>query len=72
MPSDDPTATPEVLYGDDTHSGIKPAYSPDGSRIVFGCSGHLCLMDADGSHVVTLLEAPGGVSFNHFAWGPTP
>ena len=72
MPAHDPTATPEVLYGDDTHSGIKPAYSPDGSRIVFGCNRHLCLMDADGSNVVTLMEAPEGVGFNHFAWGRAP
>ena len=72
MPSHDPSATPEVLYGgDDAHHGIKPAYSPDGLRIVFGCEGSICLMDADGSNVVVLMDVPG-VGFNHFAWGRTP
>lgn len=60
-----------MLYGDETHNGIKPAYSPDGSRIVLGCDGKLCLMDADGSNVVVLLDVPG-TNFNHFDWGVTP
>jgi Tol biopolymer transport system component len=72
MPADDPDATPEVLYGDADHNGIKPAYSPDGSRIVFGCDGSVCLMDADGSNVGTLVQFQGGIPFNHFAWGVTP
>ena len=70
-PADDPDATPVVLYGDDDHHGIKPAYSPDGSRIVFGCDSKLCLMDADGSNVIVLVDH-GGYALNHFAWGRTP
>ena len=62
---------PRTLYGDDSHTGFKPAYSLDGSRIVFGCDGNLCLMNADGSKVVTLV-GPVGFELNHFAWGATP
>ena len=46
-----------------------PAYSPDGSSIVFGCDGKVCRMNADGSDVVDLFQAPG-VELNHFDWGP--
>ncbi len=70
VPADDPTAPPEILYaGDGKRAGIKPAYSPDGSAIVFGCSGKLCRMDADGRNVETILEVPGR-ELNHFDWGP--
>jgi Tol biopolymer transport system component len=68
VPANDPTAAPVVLYGDHGHDGFKPAYSPDGSRIVFGCGAAMCLMNADGSHVDKLLVAPG-VQLNHFTWG---
>ncbi len=54
--ADDPTATPEILYGDSSHPGYKPTYSPDGSGIVFGCNGNICRMDADGSNVVVLVR----------------
>jgi Tol biopolymer transport system component len=67
VPADDPTAKPTTL-----HSGYKPAYSPDGSRIVFGCDGNLCLMNADGSNVVTLAHVAGQDELNHFAWGVAP
>jgi len=69
VPADDLNAKPVILYAaDDAHAGIKPAYSPDGSRITFGCMGPLCVMDADGTNVATLVEVPG-TELNHFAWG---
>ena len=68
VPADDPAAKPVRIYGDAEHTGFKPAYSPDGARIVFGCDGNLCLMNADGSKVVTLV-GPVGFELNHFAWG---
>ncbi len=71
VPANDPAAPPTTLYGDAEHTGFKPAYSPDGSRIVFGCDGALCLMNADGSDVVVLAQS-AGVELNHFAWGVTP
>ena len=69
-PADDPTATPEVLYGDSTHAGYKPTYSPDGSSIVFGCDGNICRMDADGSNVVVLIGDVPGQELNYPTWGP--
>jgi Tol biopolymer transport system component len=69
IPADDPSANPEVLAGDAEHGYYKPAYSPDGSGIVFGCDGNVCRMNADGSTVVEVLRVPG-VDFNHFDWGP--
>lgn len=71
VPADDPSATPEVLYpADATHAGFKPVYSPDGSRIAFGCKTGLCLMKADGSNVVVVTETKGGGEVNHFDWSP--
>ena len=69
MPSNDPTATPDVLVPASAHFSYKPAYSPDGSSIVFGCNDRLCVANADGSNVTVLVEVPD-VNFNHFAWGP--
>lgn len=66
MRTDDPTATPELLY---RGSAYKPTYSPDGSAIVFGCDGRLCRMGADGSDPHTLLSVPGW-ELNHPDWGP--
>jgi Tol biopolymer transport system component len=67
VPATDATATPELLPGEG--SGLYPAYSPDGSSIVFGCDGRVCRMNADGSDLVVLFEALG-VELNHFDWGP--
>ncbi len=69
VPADDPTAPPDYLYGDIEHDAFKPAFSPDGSRIVFGCGLPICLMDSDGSNVSVLVQAPN-VEMNHPAWGP--
>jgi Tol biopolymer transport system component len=69
VPADNPNSTAEVLAGDASHSVYKPAYSPDGSSIVFGCDGKVCRMKADGSDVMQLVQAEG-VEFNHFDWGP--
>lgn len=69
VPADDASTTPDVLYpGADGH-GIKPAFSPDGRSIVFGCSRAMCRMDADGSNVRSILTIPGE-ELNHFDWGP--
>jgi TolB protein len=56
--------------------GVKPVYSPDGSTILFVCSGPatqdeedgLCLMSADGTGVRELVDDPNA-SENHTAWG---
>lgn len=70
IPADDATAEPIILAGDATHGYYKPAYSPDGSSIVFGCDSRLCRMNADGSDVEVLFEVEiPGVELNHFAWG---
>jgi Tol biopolymer transport system component len=72
VPSDNLDARPEVLYpSGPTQDGYKPVYAPDGSRIVFGCEGRLCVMDADGSNVEVLVSA-SGTFLNHFDWGSTP
>ena len=72
LPSDDPTATPEVLYGGvPGQLGYKPTYAPDGSRIAFLCEGRVCTMKADGSDVRVVVSVPG-VELNHVAWGITP
>ena len=75
MPSDNPEATPEVLYDSggpgSRHFAAKPAYSPDGKWIVFGCDGKLCVMEADGTNVRALFSAPN-FEVNHIAWGITP
>lgn len=48
---------------------FKPAYSPDGLRIAYGCGNALCVMNADGTDQMKVISAPG-YNLNHFAWGP--
>ena len=71
VPADDADAQPTVLYAPPGGGlgAAKPTSSPDGGRILFGCSMAICVMDADGSNVVELLRVPGS-ELNHFAWGP--
>lgn len=60
-----------VIRGGRDQASFKPVYSPDGRRIVFGCQGRLCVMDADGSNVVE-LHHEDRVEMNHFDWGVSP
>ena len=60
-----------VIHGDRDQASFKPVYSPDGGRIVFGCQGRLCVVDADGSNVVELYNEDR-VEMNHFDWGVSP
>ncbi len=56
--------------------GWEPAWSPDGRRIAFGSSSggqgfHLCVMDADGSHVRQLSPPAGNrLGLVQPAWSP--
>jgi Tol biopolymer transport system component len=70
VPANDASAEPVVLYSPPGGGpgAAKPTYSPDGSRVLFGCSMAMCLMDADGSNVAELLRVPAA-ELNHFAWG---
>ncbi len=64
---------PVLLLGstDDLH-GFKPDYSPDGSRIVFGCAldhrttEDICVMNADGTEVQQVIDDP--TNDNHVVW----
>ncbi|MBA2719316.1 MAG: PD40 domain-containing protein, partial [Chloroflexi bacterium] len=64
-----------LLRATQTVGGFKPVYSPDGSRILFGCVGMngrddeaACVMDADGSNVAILVDDPEW-NENGFSWG---
>ena len=73
----DGSREPIVLFpGTSTRAGFKPVYSPDGTRILFGCLGveggtddDACVMNADGSDVHVLVDELGEDE-NHFSWGP--
>jgi TolB protein len=75
VPADDATATAEILAGAVSQGGYlglyKPAYSPDGRSLVFGCDGRLCTMAADAPEPTVLVDVPD-VELNHFAWGLAP
>jgi TolB protein len=61
-----------LLATDDRFHVFKPDYSPDGSRIVFGCLDRverqedICVMDADGSDVQKVTDTPEFE--NHPVW----
>ncbi len=68
MPVVDSKAIPAVVYARADDFAFKPAYSPDGASILFGCHESVCLMNADGSNVSVLVSVPDA-HLNHFAWG---
>lgn len=68
IPANDLTAEPDVMYPAPP-GGMKPAYSPDGARIVFGCGIEVCVMNSNGDDP-TMLIGIEGEYVNHFAWGP--
>ena len=62
--------------------GHKPWFSPDGKRIVFMCENQgtlkdpppdynedICVMNADGSNIVHVINTPGTIE-NYPSWGP--
>jgi len=68
-----------VLYQGTAHTGgVKPQFSPDGTKILFVCvtlgrayNEDLCVMNADGSGVVDITNTPG-VLENIPSWGTAP
>jgi Tol biopolymer transport system component len=69
-----------ILPASAEFGGHKPWFSPDGTRILFVCGFHLpgghfnddlCVMNADGSNVVNLTNAPS-THENWPSWGRAP
>jgi Tol biopolymer transport system component len=68
-----------ILAATEAFGGHKPWYSPDGTRILFVCgftfpggfNDDLCVMDADGTDIVNLTNAPA-THENWPSWGPAP
>jgi Tol biopolymer transport system component len=69
-----------ILAATESFGGHKPWFSPDGSRILFVCgfqfpdgnfNDDLCVMDADGTDIVNLTNAPA-THENWPSWGPAP
>lgn len=73
----DGSGRPTVLFrATASRAGFKPTFSPDGTRIVFGCVGVVtgkdsgtCVMNADGTGVRVVTDNPAWEE-NHFSWGP--
>jgi Tol biopolymer transport system component len=73
-----------ILPALEGRGGHKPWFSPDGTRILFMCENQglteevpadydedICVMNADGSHIVDLTNTPG--KFENFpSWAPAP
>lgn len=72
IPADGSDGPIVVIAGTKDQKGTKPAYSPDGDRIVFGCRGAqgdaLCIANADGSAIQVLVDDPA-VDEHFTSWG---
>jgi TolB protein len=42
-----------------THVGVRPSWSPDGSQIAYSCNSNICVVNADGSGLRTLISRNG-------------
>ena len=69
----------ELLPGGAEAGAFKPVYSPDGTRIAYGCGDRpdfdydeaICIMNADGTEATILHDTPGRWD-NEVAWGVSP
>ena len=71
-----------VYQGTANTGGVKPQFSPDGTKILFGCVDYdsafgngarldICTMNADGTGVVDITNTPDAFE-NHPGWGTSP
>jgi Tol biopolymer transport system component len=60
---------PECLV-DTPEADTAPAWSPDGSRLVFGGGDDLYVSESDGSDVTLLLDGGGTTRFSNPDWSP--
>jgi Tol biopolymer transport system component len=75
----DPASEVELYPGGAEQGGFKPTYSPDGSRVAFGCGSGagtdnydeaICVIDAHGGDPRVIVDTDG-VWENEVAWGVT-
>jgi len=66
----DPDGTNPMCLLDTPEADVAPAWSPDGSRLVFRGGDDLYVARADGSNVTLLLPGGGSRSFSTPDWSP--
>ena len=66
----DPDGSNPVCLLDTPEADTAPAWSPDGSQLVFGGGDDLYMADADGSHLTLLLDGEGTKHYSNPNWSP--